>query len=40
MLELLDATRSRYELEQIRIDLAAALAEAQVRRAALAGEFH
>ena len=37
ILELLDATRSRYELQQIRIDLVAALAEAQVRLAALTG---
>jgi cobalt-zinc-cadmium efflux system outer membrane protein len=35
ILELLDATRSRYELQQIRVDLAAALLEAQVRLAAL-----
>lgn len=39
ILELLDATRSRYELQQIRIDLTAALAEAQVRLAALSGEL-
>jgi cobalt-zinc-cadmium efflux system outer membrane protein len=38
ILELLDATRSRYELQQIRIDLAAALVEAQVRLLALAGD--
>jgi cobalt-zinc-cadmium efflux system outer membrane protein len=39
ILELLDATRSRYDLQQIRVDLAAALAEAQVRLAALTGEL-
>jgi cobalt-zinc-cadmium efflux system outer membrane protein len=39
ILELLDATRSRYELQQIRIDLVAALAEAQVRLAALTGDL-
>ncbi len=39
VLELLDATRSRYELLQIRRDLAAALLEAQVRLLALAGEI-
>ncbi|HUP93721.1 MAG TPA: TolC family protein [Burkholderiales bacterium] len=39
ILELLDATRSRYELQQIRIDLTAALAEAQVRLAALSGDL-
>jgi cobalt-zinc-cadmium efflux system outer membrane protein len=39
LLELLDATRSRYELQQIRIDLASALAEAQVRLAALTGQL-
>jgi cobalt-zinc-cadmium efflux system outer membrane protein len=40
ILELLDATRSRYELLQIRIDLAAALTEAQVRLAAISGELN
>jgi cobalt-zinc-cadmium efflux system outer membrane protein len=39
ILELLDATRSRYELLQARRDLAAALLEAQVRLRALRGEL-
>jgi cobalt-zinc-cadmium efflux system outer membrane protein len=38
ILELLDATRSRYELLQARRDLAAALLEAQVRLLALRGD--
>ena len=38
ILELVDATRSRYELQQIRRDLAAALLEAQVRLLALLGD--
>ena len=39
MLELLDAVRSRYELQQSRVELAAALLEAQVRYLALSGEL-
>jgi cobalt-zinc-cadmium efflux system outer membrane protein len=38
ILELLDATRSRYDLLQARRDLAAALLEAQVRLLALRGD--
>ncbi|HKA41815.1 MAG TPA: TolC family protein [Burkholderiales bacterium] len=37
ILELLDAVRSRYELQQARVELAAALLEAQVRYLALNG---
>lgn len=37
--ELLDSTRSRHELQQARIDLLAALAEAQVRYLATSGEL-
>ena len=39
ILELLDTVRSRYELQQARVELAAALLEAQVRYLALAGEL-
>jgi len=39
ILDLLDATRSRNELRQTRIDLAAALLEAQIRFLALSGEL-
>jgi cobalt-zinc-cadmium efflux system outer membrane protein len=39
ILELLDATRSRYELLQLRIDLASALLEAQLRFLATTGEL-
>jgi len=39
ILELLDTVRSRYELQQSRVDLAAALLEAQVRYLALSGEL-
>jgi outer membrane protein, heavy metal efflux system len=39
MLELLDAVRSRNELQQSRVELAAALLEAQVRYLALSGEL-
>jgi cobalt-zinc-cadmium efflux system outer membrane protein len=39
LLELLDATRSRYELEQLRVELTAALLEAQIRLSALVGEL-
>lgn len=37
--ELLDSARSRYELQQTRIDLLAALAEAQLRYLATSGEL-
>jgi len=37
--ELLDSVRSRYELQQTRIDLAAALVEAQLRFLATSGEL-
>lgn len=39
VLELLDATRARYDLLQARVDLAAALLEAQVRYLATAGDL-
>ena len=39
ILELLDAVRSRYELQQARVELAAALLEAQVRYLALSGNL-
>jgi cobalt-zinc-cadmium efflux system outer membrane protein len=39
MLELLDAVRSRYELQQARVELAAALLDAQVRYLALSGDL-
>lgn len=39
ILDLLDSTRSRYDLLQTRIDLLAALAEAQVRFLATSGEL-
>ena len=39
ILELLDATRSRYDLLQLRIDLAAALVEAQLRFLATTGDL-
>ena len=39
ILELLDATRSRYELQQARIDLVAALYEAQLRFLATSGDL-
>ena len=39
ILELLDSTRSRYELQQTRIDLVAALFEAQLRYLATSGEL-
>ena len=37
--ELLDATRSRYDLQQTRIDLVAALVDAQLRFLATSGEL-
>lgn len=37
--ELLDSTRSRYELHQTRLDLTAALMEAQMRYLAISGEL-
>ena len=37
--ELLDSTRSRYDLHQTRIDLVAALIEAQLRFLATSGEL-
>jgi len=37
--ELLDSTRSRFELQQTRIDLLAALVEAQLRYLAISGEL-
>ncbi len=39
ILELLDAVRSRYDLQQSRLDLAASLLDAQVRYFALSGEL-
>jgi cobalt-zinc-cadmium efflux system outer membrane protein len=39
ILELLDAARTRYELQQSRVELAAALLEAQVRYLALSGDL-
>lgn len=39
ILELLDATRSRYELQQTRIELVAALLDAQLRFLAMTGEL-
>jgi len=39
LLELLDSTRSRYELEQARIDLVAALYEAELRFLATSGDL-
>ncbi len=39
ILELLDSTRSRYELEQARIDLVAALYEAELRFLATSGDL-
>jgi len=39
ILELLDAVRSRYELQLARVDLAAALLDAQVRYLALSGDL-
>jgi len=39
ILELLDAVRSRYELQLSRVDLAAALLDAQVRYLALSGDL-
>ena len=39
ILELLDSTRSRYDLLQTRIDLVAALLEAQVRFLATSGDL-
>lgn len=39
ILELLDAVRSRYELQQSRVDLAAALLDAQMRYLALSGDL-
>jgi cobalt-zinc-cadmium efflux system outer membrane protein len=39
ILELLDTVRSRHELQQARVELAAALLEAQVRYLALSGEL-
>ena len=39
ILELLDATRSRYDIQQTRVDLTASLAESQVRLLALLGEL-
>jgi outer membrane protein, heavy metal efflux system len=40
ILELLDSTRARYELLQVRIDLIAALLEAQLRFLATTGDLH
>jgi cobalt-zinc-cadmium efflux system outer membrane protein len=39
ILELLDAVRSRYDLQQSRVELAASLLDAQVRYLALSGEL-
>jgi cobalt-zinc-cadmium efflux system outer membrane protein len=39
ILELLDSTRSRYELQQVRIDLVAALHEAELRFLATSGDL-
>jgi cobalt-zinc-cadmium efflux system outer membrane protein len=39
ILELLDSTRSRYELQQVRIDLLAALYEAELRFLATSGDL-